>query len=323
MPLGRAHDAVPEGRRSSCARRAPATCSCSAAGSSPRTTSRSSRTRASRRSSRPGASTGEIVDLARRAARGRAGELTRRGPLRAPGQGPVRRARDPGPARDRRDDRRRRPPRRPTELGGRVGREGPGADRRPRQGRWRRARRLAGARRRRRPSGCSATGFKGMPVTRVLVEELLPIASEFYTSILLDRSVGRYLAMMTAEGGVDIEELARTRPEAIRRLHVDPILGLRDVPGPPARRRRSRRTRARAPRRSSAKLFEVAHRRGRDARRGEPARAARGRPRRGARREGHGRRQRAVPPPDDRGARSAVPDRSRRGAREGEGARST
>jgi succinyl-CoA synthetase beta subunit len=70
-------------------------------------------------------------------------------------------------------------------------------------------------------------GFKDMPVTRVLVEQVLPIAREFYTSFLLDRSTGRYLAMMTAEGGVDIEGLARTRPEAIRRVHVDPNLGLR------------------------------------------------------------------------------------------------
>jgi succinyl-CoA synthetase beta subunit len=70
-------------------------------------------------------------------------------------------------------------------------------------------------------------GFKGMRVTRVLVEQVLPIAREFYTSFLLDRSTGRYLAMMTAEGGVDIEGLARTRPEAIRRVHVDPNLGLR------------------------------------------------------------------------------------------------
>lgn len=70
-------------------------------------------------------------------------------------------------------------------------------------------------------------GFKDLPVTRVLVEELLPIAREFYTSILLDRSTGDYLAMMTAEGGVDIEELARTRPEALRRVHVDPLLSLR------------------------------------------------------------------------------------------------
>jgi succinyl-CoA synthetase beta subunit len=70
-------------------------------------------------------------------------------------------------------------------------------------------------------------GFGDHPVTRVLVEELLPIAKEFYTSILLDRSTGSYLAMMTAEGGMDIEELARTRPEALRRVHVDPLLGLR------------------------------------------------------------------------------------------------
>ena len=70
-------------------------------------------------------------------------------------------------------------------------------------------------------------GFKDMPVTRVLVEELLPIATEFYGSILLDRSSRDYLAMMTAEGGMDIEELARTRPEELRRVHIDPMLGLR------------------------------------------------------------------------------------------------
>ena len=69
--------------------------------------------------------------------------------------------------------------------------------------------------------------FKGHAVTQVLVEELLPIAREFYTSMLLDRSTGDYLAMMTAEGGMDIEELARTRPEALRRVHIDAMLGLR------------------------------------------------------------------------------------------------
>ncbi len=69
--------------------------------------------------------------------------------------------------------------------------------------------------------------FKGHVVTRVLCEELLPIAQELYTSIVLDRSTGDYLAMMTAEGGVDIEELARTRPQALRRVHVDAMLGIR------------------------------------------------------------------------------------------------
>ncbi len=72
-----------------------------------------------------------------------------------------------------------------------------------------------------------ADGFKGMKVTRVLVEERLAIAREFYAAILLDRSTGTDLAMVTAEGGVDIEELAHSRPEAIRKLHVDPEIGLR------------------------------------------------------------------------------------------------
>ena len=89
------------------------------------------------------------------------------------------------------------------------------------------------------------TDFKGHRVTQVLCEELLPIAQEYYTSILLDRSTGDYLAMMTAEGGMDIEELARTRPEALRRVHVDAMLGMRAYPraradGVPARRRRAR-----------------------------------------------------------------------------------
>jgi succinyl-CoA synthetase beta subunit len=69
--------------------------------------------------------------------------------------------------------------------------------------------------------------FKGHEVTRVLIEEQLPIVREFYTSLVLDRSTGDELALMTAEGGVDIETLATERPAAIRRVHVDPLLGLR------------------------------------------------------------------------------------------------
>ncbi len=69
-------------------------------------------------------------------------------------------------------------------------------------------------------------GFGGRRVTRVLVEERLSIALEFYAAILLDRSTGTDLAMVAREGGVDIEELARTRPEALRRLHIDPEIGI-------------------------------------------------------------------------------------------------
>jgi succinyl-CoA synthetase beta subunit len=70
-------------------------------------------------------------------------------------------------------------------------------------------------------------GFRDMPVTRVLVEQLLDISREFYMAFLVDRAAKRYLAMVSAEGGMDIEELARTKPDALRRSHVDPLVGLR------------------------------------------------------------------------------------------------
>jgi succinyl-CoA synthetase beta subunit len=70
-------------------------------------------------------------------------------------------------------------------------------------------------------------GFKGVQVTRVLVERLVDIASQYYAAISLDRSAGTYLAMVSNDGGVEIEEVARTKPEAIRRLHVDAVRGLR------------------------------------------------------------------------------------------------
>jgi len=70
-------------------------------------------------------------------------------------------------------------------------------------------------------------GFKGMVVNQVLVEQLVDIASEFYAAITLDRGAKQYMAMVSSEGGIDIEEVARTKPEALRRSHIDPLLGLR------------------------------------------------------------------------------------------------
>jgi succinyl-CoA synthetase beta subunit len=70
-------------------------------------------------------------------------------------------------------------------------------------------------------------GFKGTPVTRVLVERLVDVSAQYYAAISLDRSTGTYLAMVSNEGGVEIEDVARTTPDAIRRLHVDALLGLR------------------------------------------------------------------------------------------------
>jgi succinyl-CoA synthetase beta subunit len=71
------------------------------------------------------------------------------------------------------------------------------------------------------------SGFKGIRVTRVLVERLVDIAAQYYAAVSLDRSVGTYLAMVSNDGGVEIETVARKNPDAIRRLHVDAILGLR------------------------------------------------------------------------------------------------
>ncbi len=70
-------------------------------------------------------------------------------------------------------------------------------------------------------------GFKGMRVVRVLVERLVDIEAQYYAAMSLDRSAGTYLAIVSNDGGVEIETVARENPDAIRRLHVDPVIGLR------------------------------------------------------------------------------------------------
>ncbi len=67
----------------------------------------------------------------------------------------------------------------------------------------------------------------GQRVRRVLVEEQLAIAREMYVSISVDRLAGCPLILACAEGGVEIEEVARTRPESVVRFHVDILKGLR------------------------------------------------------------------------------------------------
>lgn len=69
-------------------------------------------------------------------------------------------------------------------------------------------------------------GFRGTPVTRVLVERLVDIETQFYMAITLDRSSHRYLAMTSNEGGMEIEDIATEKPDAIRRAEIDPVLGL-------------------------------------------------------------------------------------------------
>jgi len=68
--------------------------------------------------------------------------------------------------------------------------------------------------------------IKGHTVHNVMIAAGAKIAQEFYFSVLLDRSERRYLAMCSVEGGMEIEDLAVERPEALARVAVDPIVGI-------------------------------------------------------------------------------------------------
>ena len=68
--------------------------------------------------------------------------------------------------------------------------------------------------------------IKGMTVRKVLVGPAADIVKEFYLAAVLDRAERRILVMGSAEGGVEIEQVAEERPGAIIRLHAHPTLGL-------------------------------------------------------------------------------------------------
>jgi succinyl-CoA synthetase beta subunit len=70
--------------------------------------------------------------------------------------------------------------------------------------------------------------IKGIPVRKVLIGPAADIVKEFYLSAVLDRTARRILVMGSAEGGVEIEQVAAERPEAIVTVHADPLLGLLD-----------------------------------------------------------------------------------------------
>lgn len=70
--------------------------------------------------------------------------------------------------------------------------------------------------------------IKGHIVRTLLIASGADIAEEYYFSILLDRSHRRYLAMCSKEGGMDIETLAKERPEALARVPLDPVRGIDD-----------------------------------------------------------------------------------------------
>ncbi|MFO7743144.1 MAG: ADP-forming succinate--CoA ligase subunit beta [Anaerolineae bacterium] len=69
--------------------------------------------------------------------------------------------------------------------------------------------------------------IKGLPVRKVLVDEAADIAREIYLGIVVDRGARRATMMASSEGGVEIEEVARVNPGAIKKVTIDPFLGLR------------------------------------------------------------------------------------------------
>ncbi|HEX3706654.1 MAG TPA: ADP-forming succinate--CoA ligase subunit beta [Mycobacteriales bacterium] len=71
--------------------------------------------------------------------------------------------------------------------------------------------------------------IKGHTVHTILISEAADIGSEYYFSFLLDRANRSYLAMCSAEGGMEIEQLAVEKPDALARVAVDPVAGVDDA----------------------------------------------------------------------------------------------
>jgi succinyl-CoA synthetase beta subunit len=73
--------------------------------------------------------------------------------------------------------------------------------------------------------------IRGLTVHELWIEAASEIASEYYASVVFDRSAKAPLLMLSTKGGMDIEEVADEDPSAIARLHVDPLLGYQDFHG--------------------------------------------------------------------------------------------
>ena len=130
--------------------------------------------------------------------------------------------------------------------------------------------------------------IKGHTVHKVLVEEASDIAAEYYFSYLLDRANRTFLSICSAQGGMEIEEVARSSPEAVARVPVSPLTGVDQRQGDGDRHRgwpatRGLRGRGRACREAVGHV----RRRGRHARRDQPDDLDARRPGGGSGRKGH------------------------------------
>jgi succinyl-CoA synthetase beta subunit len=146
------------------------------------------------------------------------------------------------------------------------------------------------------PAAILGMDIHGHTVHRLWIENASDIAREYYASFTLDRGAKLHLCMVSAKGGVEIEEVAATDPEAISRLHVDPVDGLSRGRRPPGGRGR---TGPRGPGPGGRPAPEALHllRRGRlRPGRDQPPHPHHRRPGPRPRRQGHPGRQRRLPP---------------------------
>ena len=150
--------------------------------------------------------------------------------------------------------------------------------------------------------------IKGLTVHRVLIAPAASIEEEYYFSFLLDRANRQYLCIASVEGGVEIEEVAKTNPDAVKKIAIDAGAGVDEA------KAREIVAEAGFPEALTDQAVadgpgavEGLRGGGRHPRRGQPAGPPGGRQARGARRQGLARRERRVPP---RGPR-AVRDQAR------------
>ena len=111
--------------------------------------------------------------------------------------------------------------------------QGPGRDRQARQGRRDQGRQGRG-RGREHSEAILGMDIRGFTVHDLWIEQASEIAAEYYASVILDRSEKKLLVMLSRMGGMDVEEIAETDPDALVQRHVEPGRGVR------RRRRRAR-----------------------------------------------------------------------------------
>lgn len=70
--------------------------------------------------------------------------------------------------------------------------------------------------------------IKEYPVTKIIISDAINIGSEYYVSFVIDRNSKSVILMMSAEGGMDIEEVAEHNPEKIYKFSIDPLIGIPD-----------------------------------------------------------------------------------------------